>query len=62
MTGEDFSVGRPLPLGYDAYNVPYSYRDQYADTPDALYRYSDGYVYQVDPTTRLIAAAIELIT
>jgi len=43
------------------YNVPYGYRDQYYDTPDALYRYSDGYVYQVDPETRLIAAAIELL-
>ena len=29
--------------------------------PDATYRYSDGYVYQVDPETRLIAAAIELL-
>lgn len=62
LTGQDFSVGNQLPLGYDAYNVPYNYRDQYYDTPDALYRYNDGYVYQVDPTTKLIAAAIELIT
>ena len=62
LTGDDFTVGQRLPMGYDVYNVPYSYRDQYVDGPDALYRYSDGYVYQVDPETRLIAAAIELLT
>jgi len=61
LTGDDFAVGRPMPVGYDVYNVPYSYRTQYSDTPDALYRYSDGYVYQVDPETRLVAAAIELL-
>jgi hypothetical protein len=61
LTGDDFVVGRPMPVGYDVYNVPYSYRAQYYDRPDALYRYSDGYVYQVDPETRLIAAAIELL-
>jgi hypothetical protein len=61
LTGDTFAVGQPMPAGYDIYNVPYGYRDQYYDTPDALYRYSDGYVYQVDPETRLIAAAIELL-
>ena len=62
LTGDDFAIGQPLPLGYDVYNVPYSYRDQYLDGPDSLYRYSDGYVYQVDPTTQLITAAIQLLT
>lgn len=61
LTGDDFVVGQPIPAGYDVYNVPYSYRDRYADGPDAYYRYSDGYIYQVDPETRLIAAAIELL-
>ena len=61
LTGDDFAVGQPMPVGYDVYNVPYAYREQYYDRPDALYRYSDGYVYQVDPETRLIAAAIELL-
>lgn len=61
LTGDDFSVGQPMPAGYDVYNVPYAYRDRYYDRPDAMYRYSDGYVYQVDPETRLIAAAIELV-
>ena len=61
LTGNDFEVGRPMPSGYDVYNVPSQYRDQYYDRPDANYRYSDGYVYQVDPATRLISAAIQLI-
>lgn len=62
LTGDTFNIGSPMPAGYDVYNVPYDYRDRYFDTPDANYRYSDGYIYQVDPTTQLIAAAIELLT
>lgn len=61
LTGDNFTVGQPMPLGYDVYNVPYAYRDRYYDTPDAHYRYADGYVYQVDPETQLIAAAINLL-
>lgn len=61
LTGNDFVVGQPMPRGYDVYNVPYSYRDRYYDTPDAYYRYNNGYVYQIDPTTMLVASAIELI-
>ena len=62
LTGDQFTVGQPMPMGYDVYNVPYAYRDRYYDTPDSYYRYSDGYVYQVDPTTRLVQAAIQLLT
>jgi hypothetical protein len=61
LTGDEFVVGQPMPRGYDVYNVPYSYRDRYRDTPDAWYRYSDGYVYRIDPTTQLVAAAIDLL-
>lgn len=61
LTGNSFNVGQRMPLGYDVYNVPYSYRDQYVDSPDAYYRYSDGYVYEIDPTTQLIQAAIQLL-
>ena len=61
LTGNSVIIGEPMPLGYDVYNVPYGYRDQYYDGPDALYRYSDGYIYQLDPTTRLVQAAIELL-
>jgi hypothetical protein len=62
LTGDTFQIGSPLPAGYDVYNVPYAYRGEYADGPDASYRYSDGYIYQVDPTTQLITAAISLLT
>lgn len=61
LTGQDWTVGQAMPAGYDVYNVPYGYRDRYADGPDRMYRYDDGYVYQVDPNTRLIQAAIQLL-
>lgn len=61
LTGHDIAVGQPMPRGYDAYNVPYSYRSQYRDGPDASYRYNDGYIYQLDPETRLVQAAIKLL-
>ena len=57
----DLGVGSRLPMGYDAYNVPLGLRPQYADTSDAWYRYNDGYIYQVDPKTRLITALIDAI-
>lgn len=62
LTGQPISVGQPMPVGYDVYNVPYPYRDQYVDTATARYRYNDGYVYRVDPTTQLVQAAIQLLT
>lgn len=62
LTGQPISVGQPMPAGYDVYNVPYPYRDQYVDTATARYRYNDGYVYRVDPTTQLVQAAIQLLT
>jgi hypothetical protein len=60
-TGDDWGIGGRMPDGYGVYNVPYAYRDRYYDTPDDWYRYSDGYVYRVDPTTQLVEAAIRLI-
>jgi hypothetical protein len=60
-TNNGLAVGQQLPMGYDAYNVPYDYRDRYSDTPDNWYRYSNGNIYQVDPTTRLIKAVIDAI-
>ena len=53
-----FSIGQPMPVGYDVYNVPYQYRQTYYDTPDAWYRYNNGYIYQVDPTTQLVTAIV----
>jgi hypothetical protein len=57
----DLGIGQPLPAGYDVYNVPYAYRDEYYDTPDRWYRYNDGYIYQVDPQTRLVQAVIQAL-
>ena len=56
-----FSVGQPLPMGYDAYNVPYAYRTTYYDTPNAWYRYNNGNIYQVDPATQLVTAIVASI-
>ena len=56
-----FTVGQPLPVGYDVYNVPYDYRATYYDTPNAWYRYNNGYIYQVDPVTRLVTAIVASI-
>jgi hypothetical protein len=56
-----FTVGQPLPMGYDVYNVPYAYRATYYDTPTAWYRYNNGYIYQVDPTTQLVTAIVASI-
>ena len=53
-----FTIGQPLPLGYDVYNVPYAYRTTYYDTPSAYYRYNNGYIYQVDPTSLLVTAIV----
>jgi len=57
LTG-GMTVGQPLPVGYSAYNVPYAYRTSYYDTPDAWYRYSNGYIYRVDPATQLVTAIV----
>ena len=56
-----FSVGQPLPMGYSTYNVPYAYRTTYYDTPDAWYRYNNGYIYRVDPATQLVSAVVASI-
>ena len=53
-----FTVGQQLPVGYDVYNVPYDYRATYYDTPNAWYRYNNGYIYQVDPVTQIVTAIV----
>jgi len=53
-----FTIGQQLPMGYDMYNVPMAYRSTYYDTPNAWYRYNNGYIYQVDPTTQLVTAIV----
>ena len=57
----DLGVGQRMPSNYGVYNVPLDYRDRYYDTPDAMYRYNDGYIYRADPTTQLITAVIDAI-
>jgi len=61
LTGNPLAAGQPLPPTYGVYNVPFAYRDQYYDTADNMYRYNDGYIYRVDPTTQLITAVINAI-
>jgi hypothetical protein len=56
-----FGIGQPLPMGYSTYNVPYAYRSTYYDTSDSWYRYNNGYIYQVDPTTQLVTAIVRAL-
>jgi hypothetical protein len=53
-----FTVGQSLPMGYNVYNVPYAYRTTYYDTPNDWYRYNNGQIYRVDPTTLLVTAIV----
>ena len=57
----DLNVGQTLPEGYDAYNLPMEYRDDYADSDEAMYRYADGNIYQVDPETQMIEAIVQML-
>jgi hypothetical protein len=57
----DLNVGQPLPDGYDAYNLPLDYRDEYVDDDEHLYRYADGNIYQVDAKTQMIQAIVEML-
>ena len=54
VSGRNFGIGQVMPASYGVYNVPYAYRDQYADTSDSWYRYNDGNIYQIQPRTRVI--------
>jgi hypothetical protein len=58
----DLNVGQALPDGYDAYNLPLDYRDEYQDDEEHLYRYADGNIYQVDAKTQMIQAVVEMLT
>lgn len=57
----DLNVGQALPTGYDVYNLPVDYRDDYYDTDDTLYRYADGNIYQVDAQSRIIEAIVAML-
>lgn len=62
LTGNAWGVGQAMPAGYDFYNVPPQFRDRYADSADHWYRYSDGQLYDIDPTTRIVQQIIQLVT
>jgi hypothetical protein len=61
LGGGGLNVGESLPSGYDAYNLPMDYRDEYQDGDDYLYRYDDGNIYQVDAKTQLIQSIVEML-
>ena len=58
LTGERFTIGQPVPAGFEIYNLPPLHRETYRDSAETAYRYSDGYIYRIDRTTGLVAAAI----
>jgi hypothetical protein len=62
LYSDSYMVGQPWPVAYPGYNVPYGYRDMYYDTPQYNYRYANGGIYQVDPTTQLITALVALVS
>ena len=62
LTGGGLGLGQALPDGYDAYNLPMRYRDEYQDGPDSIYRYADGNIYQADAKTQIIQAVISALT
>lgn len=61
LLGGGFGIGQPLPAGYDVYNVPYPYRDDYYDTDESLYRYGDNAIYEVDPQSGMIEGIVALL-
>ena len=60
-----YASGQRLPATYGkqwSYNqIPYDLRTQYGFQPSYNYYYGDGYLYQVDPRTRLIQAVVNAI-
>ena len=54
-----WGAGDRFPTTYRTNNVPAEYRDQYRDSDQSLFRYADGNVYRISPTTRRV---LEVIT
>lgn len=57
-----YPVGAAYPMDYNFYNVPYQYQSFYPDSDDYWYRYGDGAIYQVNPTSGLIQGIAALLT
>ena len=58
LFGLGYTVGQPLPMAYANSYVPPAMQPFYPQSPYANYSYDDGYVYQVDPMTGMIADVI----
>ena len=60
-----YNVGQRYPGNYGSlwnYNqIPYDIRSQYDLSRSGRYYYGDGYLYQVDPRTRLIQQVVSAI-
>lgn len=62
---KSYNVGQRLPYGYRAYTpynqIPYDLRNQYNLDPTGRYVYRDGYLYEVNPRTRIISQILSAI-
>jgi hypothetical protein len=61
---KSFNVGDRWNGNYGMWNynqVPIDWRNQYGLDPDNRYYYRDGYLYSVDPRTRLVEAVIQAL-
>jgi hypothetical protein len=60
-----YNIGQRFPLGYGnawSYNqIPYDLRNRYDLGPNSNYYYGDGYLYRVDPKTRLISEVVSAL-
>ena len=55
LFGAGYSVGQAFPSAYPSYGLPSAYQPFYPASSPYDYRYANGYVYQVDPYTGMIA-------
>ena len=55
LFGAGYSVGQAFPSAYPYYGLPSAYQPFYPASSPYDYRYANGYVYQVDPYTGMIA-------
>lgn len=62
LFGNDLTIGEPLPLGYEVYNLPITYRSVYPDDAQSYYRYDDGAIYRVNRETNLVEGIVALLT
>ena len=56
-----YAVGDPWPDQYDFYNLPYQYRDYWADSDAYRYRYGNGAIYRLDPKTAAVQSIVALL-